>query len=254
MVLIAYVDETGDTGDVAKSGSSSCYGLGCLLMELDSWGASFESTLELRRRLKQSHGLPFRTEVKANYLIRGGGPIRALNLAPNHRSIIYRAHLRHVAQLRARAFAVVVDKRSARMQSDGFFFTAWQALMNRLERTSTKERQPILIVHDEGEDFAVRREVRKARRFLTAGKAYGGGYFIQPLKWIVEDPVPRNSQHSYYIQIADMIAYAGWRTYMAPSKGVAQVVPQSMWQELGPGIHAKVNMFSGGTPGVVVRK
>lgn len=135
VVLIAYVDETGDTGDVAKSGSSSCYGLGCLLMELDSWGASFESTLELRRRLKQSHGLPFRTEVKANYLIRGGGPIRALNLAPNHRSIIYRAHLRHVAQLRARAFAVVVDKRSARMQSDGFFFTAWQALMNRLERT-----------------------------------------------------------------------------------------------------------------------
>lgn len=66
-----------------------------------------------------------------------------------------------------------------------------------------------------------------------------------PAKVLIEDAVPRTSQHSYFIQVADLLAYAGWRSYMAPSKAVEAIVPQGMWLEPGEATHKPVNMYSG---------
>ncbi|MFI5426031.1 hypothetical protein [Aeromicrobium sp. UC242_57] len=56
------------------------------------------------------------------------------------------------------------------------------------------------------------------------------------------------------MQAADLVAYAGWRSYMPPGAGAARVCPPDMWSALGEAVHADVNKYSGGTPGVVVRK
>ncbi|HRI99035.1 MAG TPA: hypothetical protein PLZ93_25640, partial [Nocardioides sp.] len=58
-----------------------------------------------------------------------------------------------------------------------------------------------------------------------------------------------------FLQIADLVAYAGWRTYVPPGPGAAKVVPSTMWNQLGSAIHRPVNSLSRvGAPGVVVRK
>lgn len=127
--------------------------------------------------------------------------------------------------------------------------------MNRLERTSTKEKSTLMVFHDEGEDHAVRREFRKARRYLTAGSAFGTGHVRSKGTLFLDDPVSRASHNSHFIQIADMFAYAGWRTYMAPSAKVAQVCPSDMWKNLGDATHKAVNgLTRRGAPGVVLRK
>jgi hypothetical protein len=100
----------------------------------------------------------------------------------------------------------------------------------------------------------VRREVRKARRHLTAGKKYGSGSFTLPLERLIDDPIPRNSQQSYFTQLADLVAYATWRSVVPPGDAVGRVVPQSMWLEAGGAIHGPANKLSGGTAGVVVRE
>jgi hypothetical protein len=71
----------------------------------------------------------------------------------------------------------------------------------------------------------------------------------------VEDPVPRDSASSYLLQLADMVAYAGWRTYMKPSATVARVVPSNTWEQIGDATHAAVNGYrlNGSVPGVVLR-
>ena len=252
---MAYVDETGDTGDATLAGSSACYALGCVLVDLDEWPKVFDALVSFRRALRTSFGIPMRAELKANYLIRNSGGLRPLNLAPSQRQYIYREHLRLLSALPARAFAVVTDKQRAGVSGTRCFDMTWEMLLQRFERTCAFEHTTLMITHDDGENDAVRRHVRKARRHLTAGSMLGGGSLQFRADRILDDPIPRNSQHAYLLQLADLVAYAGWRSYMPPSPGVAQVVPQSTWSHIGPAVHAAVNSRSlnGSVPGVVLR-
>jgi len=253
-VLLAYIDETGNTGNPALSGATACFGLGCVLVDVDRWRDAHDQVLDFRRRLRGRFGIRIRWELKANFLIRGGGPLSGLTLSPDQRKLVYRSHLRLIDQLDGvRAFAVLVDKERWKTKEETFDL-AWTTMLERLERTSKYEKQPIMIIHDEGENDRVRKAARKARKFLPAGKHWGQGSFTHQAENFVEDPIPRTSHHSYFVQFADLVAYAGWRTYMAPTRSVARVCPESMWQELGSGIHAPVNKISGGEPGVVVRR
>lgn len=252
-MLLAYVDETGDTGAVS-SGGSWTYTLGCVLVDADDWPGSFDGMIEFRTRLKQSYGVLRRYEIKANYLLRSGGDIRSLNLAPAQRSLIYRAHLRALHDMKARAFAVVIDKRRDSRSGTSLFDLTWETLLQRLERTSHYEQCNFMIFHDEGDNDRVRRSVRRARRHLTAGAKYSYGSFNNPFRGIVDDPTPRQSQHSFFIQMADLVAYAGFRNIVPPGSSAARVCPQDMWLELGDACHKPVNRLAGGTPGIVYRQ
>ena len=252
-MLLAYVDESGNTGLVQQGGSLT-YTLGCLLLDADLWPTAFDELLAFRRRLRTSFSIPMRAEIKANYLLRNNGPLRSLGLGPGARHVIYRAHMRTIEQLPARAFAVVVDKRSNPLPPAGYFDLAWEALLQRLERTSTKEKATFMILHDEGENDAVRRWVRQARRYLTAGSAYGTGSFQHAARLLVDDPVARRSEQSYFIQLADLVAYAAFRSVIPPGASVARVCPQGMWSEIGPATHTAVSgLRPRAEPGIVLR-
>lgn len=266
--MLVYVDETGDTGpllkknrkgDLVRTGATGCYALGAVVVDIDDWPQTFESLVSFRRRLRDKFRVPVRAELKTNYLIRGSGPLTSLKLARSERKVIYRAHLRLLAEVKAQAFAVVIDKQTSGLTGDACSDEAWLTLFQRLEKLSAKEHSPtptnIILIHDEGEDAAVRKRYRRARQYLTAGRAIGGGHFQMAAQHFVEDPSPRNSAGSYFIQLADMVAYAGWRTYQPPSTAVAEIVPGSSWSEIGQATRAVVNSWkpNGSVPGVVLR-
>lgn len=255
-MLFAYVDESGNVG-APVNGGTHMYSLGCVLLDADQWPVLFEKTLEFRRRLRDAYGVPIRAEIKAQYLIRGTGPLTDLRLSPAVRQLIFRAHLDVLSSLPSvRAFGVVIDKRQAPpARCLRCFDLAWEALLQRLERTSTKEGQAFMIHHDEGADDAVRRWVRRSRRHLTAGSAFGlGSVGNNPARMLVDDPVPRNSKESYFIQIADLVAYAAFRYQIAPSPAVGRVCPQDMWLRIGAATHTAVaSLKSRSAPGIVLR-
>ena len=252
-MLLAYVDESGDTGPVSSRGSLT-YTLGCVLVDADLWPSAFDELLQFRRRLRDTFGLPMRAEVKANYLLRNSGDLRPFALGPGARRIIYRAHMRVLEALPARAFAIVVDKRQAPGPAADYFGLAWEGLLQRLERTSTKEKATFAVFHDEGEDEAIRRWVRRSRRYLTAGSAFGSGSFTYAASLLVDDPVPRRSSHSYFIQMADLVAYAAFRAHVPPGPAIAQVCPQGMWDEIGAATHTAVSgLRPRSRPGIVLR-
>ncbi|MGN6272266.1 MAG: DUF3800 domain-containing protein [Protaetiibacter sp.] len=253
-MLFAYVDESGNTGEVSKKGSTPFYALGCVLLDADQWPDAFEKMIEFRRSIKSSFGVPVRAELKANYLIRNSGSLAGSPLAPAQRGLIYRYHLHTIAAIRARAFGIVIDKRPSDLSGQAVLELAWSTLLQRLERTTHYDQQRLMLIHDEGENDAVRKQYRKARRYLTAGSAFSGGSIRLAAPDFVEDPVPRSSASSYFIQLADLVAYASWRSVVPPSSSVARVVPQHMWMQLGSAIHRPVNSLAGGgVPGVVVR-
>jgi hypothetical protein len=252
-MLLAYIDESGDTGSTSNGGSLT-YSLGCVLVDADRWPGAFDSLLDFRRRIKQTFGVPMRAEIKANHLLRNGGDLRALSLGPGARHVIYRAHLRVLGGLPARAFSVVVDKRNKNLTPAGTFDLAWEGMLQRLERTSHYEKCTFAVIHDEGENDAIRKWVRQARRYLTAGSAYGTGSLRGAARLLVDDPIARKSHQSYFVQLADLVAYAAFRAYIPPGPGIARVCPSSMWREIGPATHTAVSgLRQRSEPGIVIR-
>lgn len=253
---IAYIDETGDTGHPSQKGSSACYALGCVLISEADWSAALDRWILMRNGFRQTYGVPVRAELKANYLIRGTGSLKKHDVAPGNRRAMYRAHLNILSEVNAQAFSVVVDKERTGVSGAECFNLTWTTLLQRLERFTHYGDHRLMIVHDEGQDDDVRKLVRKSRRHLTSGSLTGEGYNNFPAKNFIDDPSPRSSHHSFMVQIADMVAYAGWRTYMPPSRNIAQVVPGSTWDELGDAVLANVNKrkLNGSVPGVVLRK
>lgn len=254
-MLLAYIDESGNKGDI-NSGGSLTFTLGCVLVDVDAWPAAFDALLGFRRRVRTKFGVPMRAEIKANYLLRNSGDLRPLGLAPRARNLIYRAHMRILRELPARAFAVVIDKRTDGLTPDGRFDQAWETLLQRLSRTSSAENCTFMVMHDEGENDAVRRWTRRARRHLTAGSAFGTGALNVNADRLVDDPIPLRSNHSYWIQTADLVAYAAFRSVIPPGNTAAgQICPQSMWTEIGPATHSAVNRLKRiAAPGIVLRK
>lgn len=108
----AYVDESGDAG---LKGSLT-YTLGCVLVEAQAWPATFDGVIGFRRHLRATFGIPVRAELKANYRLHNGGPLRRLHLSEPARHAVYRGAMRLQPKLGMLAFAVVVDKAQSAQQ------------------------------------------------------------------------------------------------------------------------------------------
>jgi hypothetical protein len=252
---MAYLDGSGNTGS-AQKGGSLMYVVGCVLISEDHWSEAFHQMVDLRRRLWKDLRLPTRTEVKAQYLVRGNGPLVRMAYQPWERHQIYRWHIDTLSQMPARAFAVAVDKRVSPLTTgDKIFDLAWEGLLQRLERTCTNEKSHLLLVHDAGENVAVRKWIRKARRYLTAGSAFTPGSMgNKPADLILDDPIPRDSRQSYFVQMADLVAYAAFRSVIPPSTAVGAVCPKTMWDRIGPATHKAVSgLRPRAAPGIVLR-
>ncbi len=250
-MYLAYVDESGDPG---ASGSRT-YSLGCVVVDAEAWPSVFDQVLDHRRFLRDNFRIPVRAELKANYLVRNSGPLAPLRLGDGMRYRIYRGLMRLQPKLGLRTFAVVINKPllTANGALDPPRDLAWIYLLQRLERMTTNERRPLLLVHDEGETLLIRKMARKARRAGGAGSFYGTGYLRRPFKRLIDDPVPRHSHHSFFIQFADLAAYAAYRFVYPPPPGpTPRIVPQGMWAELGDARFAPVSRLTGGPQGLVI--
>lgn len=241
---LAYIDESGDSG----LAGSRTYTLGCVLVDAARWPDVFDELIEFRRFLKRTLGVPVRAEIKANYLMRNGGPFRKLHLNEMSRRGIYRMTLGLIPKLDLRAFAVVVDKQAHGLGSREL---CWEFLLQRLERFSTKGLEPIMLVHDEGDPLMIRKLTRKARRAGIAGSMFGTGVLKRPATMIVDDPVSRRSDQSYFLQFADLVAYSAFRKIHPPPPRVVNIVDDRTWDRLGSSAYQEVNKFSGGPPGIV---
>jgi lysophospholipid acyltransferase (LPLAT)-like uncharacterized protein len=246
---LAYVDESGSVG--YKQGSSATYTLGCVLVRGTVWPDAFDAFISYRRFLKREFGIPVRAELKANWLVRGSGTIEHLALSDGARFRIFRGHLRLARKMGVQAFAVSVVKARIKKQTWDPRDIAWEYLFQRLERRSTLSGQPVYLIHDEGENDLIRKLARKARRANIAGSRFGTGNLRRPARLLIEDPTPRNSAESYFIQLADMTAYAAYRRLFAPPPKRTSVCPSSMWDELGDARIVEVNELTGGHPGLV---
>jgi len=264
-VLIAYVDESGDPSGSPQRGGSDSYALGVVVVRSEHWADAFDGLINFRRDMRQTFGIPFRSEIKASSLVRNEGPFKGGRMSASQRRYVYKRHLDVMARLNMRAFSVYTDKRQLEQRGalSQTRWLVWETLFQRLslmhDRDEPGSKSPVLLMHDEGEELTIRGYSRKARRFLTSGSAYGTGSLRLSQRWLIDDPVSRQSNHSYFIQCADLTAYASTKRMIPGGARAARVCPPSMWDALGEACHRPANEFAVRrdptlAPGIVVRR
>jgi len=247
-MLLCYVDESGDPG--YKGSPTQAFVLACVVVPDEHWLPTLDMLVRMRRYLHTNFGLSIRAEIKASELVKGKGPWaecgpQRQGLSPEARLRIYRLCLRALTRLPwLRVFAVVIDKYEIVKQSTTDpRDRAWTFLIQRLERRKTN----VMLLPDDGHNAFIDEKVRQMRRFnrVPAGGS-SEAVLSRPALNVVEDPAHRSSRRSYFVQMADLCAYAAHRFVVSKKP-----FPQDMWLTLTASFENEVNSVRGGPPGIV---
>jgi hypothetical protein len=244
---LAYFDESGDRGYVKSP--TKTFTLGCLLVEDSQWLSAFDALVNFRRFLKARFSIRMKDEIKAQYLVHNTGPFVANPLPTASRVRIYRQFMRLAPKAGFTVFAVVIEKdRIINTATIDPMDTAWHYAIQRLERFGNSTGGTSHMLPDQGHIAFIRSKVRKMRRSHFAPSAFAPGTALaRPATNVVEDPSERLSHHSYFVQFADLVAYAAFRHQHPGSTFGAE-----LWNALGSARLTAVSSLAGGPPGIVV--
>ena len=210
-MYLIYVDESGDTG-MQNSPTRYFILAGFVVHEL-RWHSTLEAIIDFRRDLRQRYGLKLREEIHAAHFMHKPGTIarirKDVRLRILRQVLDFEAILPDVSLLH-----VLVDK-SGKGSNYDVFEHAWMALLQRFENTISHRNFPGpqnpqdygVAISDRTDEPKLRKLVRRLRRYNPVPSIGGAGYRQMPLQTLVEDPVHRDSLHSYFIQLADVNSY-----------------------------------------------
>lgn len=214
----AYVDESGDDG---FPGASPLFALSAIYLHYLNWQPIFDQLLNFRRRLKTSHGLPVREEIHTRQLLRFKKPYNQIfsSLPKRQKSQWQDGHhwakeildlfAAHIATLNWSAVNVVIVKNNLTAPPyRPVLDYALSFLIQRIENDLAPQNHPankFIIIADPGREASMRHIARRLRRFNPVPSQYGGTRHL-PIRSLIEDPLPKDSKQSYFIQAADFIA------------------------------------------------
>ena len=222
-MYLMYVDESGDVG-LINSPTRYFVLTGLVIHEL-RWHHALEQFTNYRLRMRESFGLLLKDEIHAGGMLSSPGNL--VRIKRNDRLTIIRHLLDELANLEYINFINVRVDKQGKPADYNPFEKAWQALIQRFENTLNHRNFPGpanaddrgIIFCDETDGAALRKLYRRMRVYNPVPHmraVHGAGYRQMPLTRIVEDPSIRHSHHSYFIQAADVAAFAAYQWY-APS-------------------------------------
>lgn len=245
-MYFAYFDESGDTGFIRSP--TNTFALSALLVHDKDWLSALDQTIAFRRYVRDNFRLSVRAELKASWLVHNKGDVREAEMAYAARLALYRAAMRFQRKAKVfRSFTVIIVKDRITKQPSDVRDVAWQYAIERLERFGTSMKDNIHILPDEGHGDFIRKKIRAMRRFHYVPSAFGTATLPRKAENIVEDSSDRRSSESFFIQLADLNAYASFRKVFPGA-----TFGEDIWDELGEARIAEVNRLTGGPTGIVV--
>lgn len=215
-MYLMYTDESGDPG-LSGGGTPFFVVTGVIVHETD-WNEVFQRLLDLRRNLSTRFGVRQRIAFHATDIVNGNGDYHhsQSGMTRSQRFEFYREILEFVAQLsQLRVLNVFIRKSSITDPTINVFEWAWQYLVQRfhtfLERRGHLDTPNDfgMLITDRTRDDELRRLVRRMRAFNFVPSQYSGSEARRLLVTrVLDDPSPRASDHSYFVQIADLVAYS----------------------------------------------
>ncbi len=211
-MYLMYVDESGDTGLVRSP--TTHFALSGLVVHESRWRDFINQMIAFRKTLRGAHGLRIRTEIHASHFITKSPPIPGMSR--HTRLSILRNLLDELAAMEFISITnVIVDKTNKPPDYD-VFDHAWRALFQRFENTLQYGNFPGrhkmshgLVLTDNTDGQKLTRLMRRMGAFnpIPNQQWAGAGHRNMPLTRVIEDPHPKDSKTSHFIQACDVSAY-----------------------------------------------
>jgi len=238
-VYLMYVDESGDTG-LDGSPTDHFVLTGFVVHEAD-WLDYLERLVAFRRRMGAAFGLPLRAELHSSHLLTRPGAL--VRIAKNDRLTIIRASTNEIAQLaHARCLCVHVDK-TTKDPGHNVVERAWRVLIQGFSNALACGDSPRgagvedkgMIFPDDTDRAKLKRLLGRMRRFnpIPNEVRFGAGCRDMPVDRIIEYPSFRDSAESYFIQVADLVAFLLYQE-ITPSAYRRKTGGQSYFRRLAP--------------------
>lgn len=206
-MFLIYFDESGDDG---WPGSSKLFILTSIYLHHQNWKEIFNEFHGFRKYLRSKYGIPIKLEFHTKAFLLNKNPYRSFGFDDVKRLQIAEEYASAIANLNLKATNVVIDKSKIKNSDYQILDNAFKYNIQRLENTlgSLDPSTKFIIITDEGRVGKMRKTSRRIQRinFIPSLHQPGSSY-RKEIKLIIEDPLPKKSQESYFIQIADFIAY-----------------------------------------------
>lgn len=178
------------------------------------WEDQFDNIRSWRRDLSKKHGIPVAKELKGSKLASGRGRyLRGKHQLPRgDAAVAYRDLLAGLTFLPASSIITVVGTKASNLYSHSKLEALLYALLQRMRTACHKAERAGFVFFDEGHG-EYRNLYRKARVYLPTGSSQGGWAGGKPSKNLplsnfTKDGNIKQSQHSFFVQLADMLSYA----------------------------------------------
>lgn len=171
------------------------------------WKEVFGEVLRFRKDLKKHAGIYMNKELHATKFVSGRGRPSDKHLDKEMRERIFAYALKTLANIGPSKLILfnVVNRNQE---------WAYERILNRINRTMEARDDHALIISDEGKEGEYTRLVRRLGVYNPIPSKFGtwdsGPEASKniPISRVIEDPIFRNSEASYLIQMVDFCAYA----------------------------------------------
>ena len=206
-----YVDESGDSGMV-NTPSPYFVLTGIVVHEL-RWNDYLDRLVDFRKRMRNTFGLLLREEIHCARMVNKPGEL--VRIKRNDRLTILRNFTSEIASMQDISIInIVVDKR---LKAPDFDVTdaAWTMLMQRFSNTMSHRNfagpanpdERGMVIPDMSEVKKITGILRRMRKYNPVPSISGVGYRNLTVTNLIEDPYFKDSEHSYFIQVADLAAF-----------------------------------------------
>jgi hypothetical protein len=205
---IAYFDESGDDGFPRYS--SPLFVLSAVYLHYLNWQPGFERLRDFRRSLKTAHNLPVKWELHTRDFALNKKPYLGLNMSDADRVAILDEYCDLVGNLDLKIINVVIVKPHIANPKYQVLDTALKYSVQRIENDLDPAQNPqsrFLIITDPGRVGKMRSTTRRVQRINYIPSKFGQGSYRREIRSLIEDPLEKESKESYFIQVADLVAY-----------------------------------------------
>lgn len=206
-MYIVYMDESGDDG--FPDYSSPLFIMTSLYMHNQNWKSNFEKIYEFRKKLKQDYRLPVKMEMHTAAFLTDKNPYRELCLSFTERREIIFLFFDLLSIMDIKIVNVVMNKTNITYPQYDILDKTLSYNIQRIEN-DLKNNDPsckFMIITDEGRVGMMTNTTRKIQKVNYIPSKYNPEPYRAEIQKMIEDPLPKASSESYFIQLADMVSY-----------------------------------------------
>ncbi len=206
-MFIAYYDESGDDG--YPKYSSPLFVLSALYIYYLNWREAYDNIHQFRQQLKRDFGVHVKLEFHAKHFLLNKKPYRHLGISDINRTLILDLFCDLVGRLECKIINVVINKLKIKGDEYNVLENAFKYSIQRIENDleGIDPAKKFMIITDNGRIGKMRKTSRKIQKINYIPSRYNYEPYRKEIRSLIEDPLPKDSKESYFIQISDLVAY-----------------------------------------------